>query len=122
MAKLCVHPSCKQVVRDGTARCDKHKKDKKRENNERRKQYGRRNSKIYDSARWRRLSDKKRQVCPFCEMCYDKGVTVVADVVDHIEEIEDGGAPFSWDNLMSLCHGCHNRKTAEDKRKRKGKP
>lgn len=122
MAVLCVAPSCKEIVRDGTSRCEKHKFAAKQDKSKLRElRGGRRNSKVYDSSRWRRISDKKRTVTPFCEMCDDIGVTVMADVCDHIVEIEDGGAQYEWSNLMSMCHTCHNLKTAAEKRKRRDK-
>ena len=34
-----------------------------------------------------------------------------ATEVDHIVEIQDGGAEFALSNLRSLCHRCHVRKT-----------
>lgn len=116
---LCVAPACKEIVRDGGSRCEKHRKKMTKERTENRKFYGgRRNSHIYDSARWRRLSIKKRTVNPFCEVCEKNGIMNSADVVDHIIEIEDGGGAFKWDNLMSMCHHHHNEKTQREKRKR----
>jgi 5-methylcytosine-specific restriction protein A len=39
--------------------------------------------------------------------------------VDHIvERSDDDSKRLNWDNLQSLCHSCHNIKTAEEKRKR----
>lgn len=122
MAVLCVAPACREIVRDGTSRCEKHKFVAKKDKNKLRElRGGRRNSKVYDSSRWRRISNKKRTVTPFCEMCEDIGIDRVADVVDHIVEIEDGGGQYEWSNLMSLCHACHNQKTADEKRKRRDK-
>jgi 5-methylcytosine-specific restriction endonuclease McrA len=31
--------------------------------------------------------------------------------VDHIKALADGGEPFDFDNLRSLCHACHSRVT-----------
>lgn len=121
-AILCVGPGCKAIVRDGTSRCEKHTSVAKKQHVELRSFSGRSNSKIYNSSRWRRLSIKKRTVTPFCEMCEVEGVTKVADVVDHIVEIhDDPKLSFVWSNLMSLCHQHHNRKTADEKYKRKPK-
>lgn len=122
MPVLCVAPACREVVRDGHSRCEKHRKATRTQKVQVRKASGgRRNSHIYDTQRWKRLSKKKRTVTPFCEMCDAEGVTTVADVVDHIQEIEDGGDPYKWDNLMSLCHHHHNGKTAKVKREREQK-
>ncbi len=116
---LCVAPACRIVVRDGTSRCEKHTKVARKVKVELRSFSGVANSKIYNSSRWRRLSKKKRTVTPFCEDCEDLGVTTLADVVDHIVEINDDKTlAYTWSNLKSLCHGCHNTKTATEKRKR----
>ncbi|BBO85906.1 hypothetical protein DSCO28_64720 [Desulfosarcina ovata subsp. sediminis] len=48
---------------------------------------------------------------PLCEMCQANGRATVATLVDHIVEIEDGGAELDMDNLMSLCTRCHASKT-----------
>jgi 5-methylcytosine-specific restriction endonuclease McrA len=36
-------------------------------------------------------------------------------VVDHIIPLKDGGEPFSFSNLQSLCHMHHGQKTEQDK-------
>ena len=127
MAKLCCYPSCSEIVRDGlSGRCIKHRKagstiqgkstsTKIYKNKESRKAANRH---IYDSARWRRVSLKKRTITPFCEHCEDEGVMAVADLVDHIIEIKDGAAPFQTSNLMSLCYQHHAKKTANEVRTR----
>jgi len=51
---------------------------------------------------------------PLCVECESEGRTVVVDVVDHIVPIKQGGSKFGLDNLQSLCHSCHNRKTYEE--------
>ena len=47
---------------------------------------------------------------PLCEECERNGRVALAQVVDHIIEIADGGDPVDPSNLQSLCHACHNRK------------
>lgn len=123
---MCSAPSCNVIVRDGNARCEKHRKQQKTEStkrrNEQRKEQSRENSFIYNTAAWSRLSKKKRTVDPFCEQCLEDGRYEQADVVDHIVELKDGGKPYEWSNFRSLCHRCHNVKTAAEKRKRKQGP
>jgi len=61
----------------------------------------------YDN-RWRVLSERKRSIDPLCENCLGKGVTEPATEVHHIIAIAT--APhlrLSMDNLMSVCHACH---------------
>jgi len=41
-------------------------------------------------------------------MCKAEGRVTVAEHVDHIKAIRDGGAPFDWANLRSLCHSHHS--------------
>jgi 5-methylcytosine-specific restriction protein A len=38
----------------------------------------------------------------------------MATEVDHIVPVARGGALLDWDNLQSMCHGCHSRKTASE--------
>ena len=35
--------------------------------------------------------------------------------VDHVQPLEAGGAPWSLDNLQSLCRRCHLRKTERER-------
>lgn len=74
---------------------------------------------FYQSNQWKILSKKHKQQRPLCIYCLDFGLTTPAQVSDHIIEIRD-----DWDkrldpeNLQSLCHSCHNTKTAKERRKR----
>ena len=116
MAIKCLHPSCKEVVRDGKNRCDKHRKTTNSSHSTIKHKVltpkrDRRNGKFYDSARWRRVSIKQRTKFPMCSSCEDKGITMEAHHADHIVEIEDGGSPYSLSNLKSLCRSCHTTKT-----------
>jgi len=74
-------------------------------------------AKFYNSTRWRKV---RQEV-----MMRDNGLCVkcgdTANVVDHIIEIKDGGCKLCYENLESLCHLCHNRKTAGVKRNREGR-
>lgn len=72
---------------------------------------------IYNTARWKRLSRKQLTLEPFCAMCLKKGRHTTARVADHIIEIrDDPKLAYSIDNLQSLCHSCHNTKTADEKK------
>ena len=39
--------------------------------------------------------------------------------VDHIEALEDGGDPWAFDNLQTLCRTCHLAKTSRENRARR---
>lgn len=69
------------------------------------------NMKFYNSKAWRTTRKIYISSNPLCENCLEQGLTVEANVVDHITEINDGGAKLSLSNLRSLCHPCHNSKT-----------
>lgn len=69
------------------------------------------NMKFYNSKAWRTTRKRYINQNPLCEKCLANGLTVAAEVVDHITEINDGGEKLSFDNLQSLCHSCHNAKT-----------
>jgi len=49
-------------------------------------------------------------ICIFCEL---DNIITPADVVDHINPIKSKDDPLAldWDNLQSLCHSCHYKKT-----------
>lgn len=74
---------------------------------------------FYHSKEWQRI----RQVALtrdhyLCQHCLRENRITPADVVDHIVPVRvDWSKRLSLDNLQSLCHACHNKKTAEDKRK-----
>ena len=70
---------------------------------------------FYDSTAWRKLRAMYRRAHPLCEQCLREGRTTPANVVDHIVEIEDGGALLDPENLQALCYACHNRKTARER-------
>ncbi|MEU0871638.1 HNH endonuclease [Nocardia brasiliensis] len=61
--------------------------------------------------RWRTLRDTKLHTDPLCEA---RGCTALADEVDHIEPVGAGGDRYDWENLQSLCHPCHQAKTARE--------
>lgn len=65
---------------------------------------------FYSSTRWRKLREWYRGRHPLCEECELYGLTVPADLVDHVVPIEEGGDPMAVSNLRSLCHSCHNKK------------
>jgi 5-methylcytosine-specific restriction protein A len=70
---------------------------------------------VYRKKRWRQLRAFWIQGSPLCVECEQKGRTVVADVVDHIRPVKQwAGGMYDMNNLQSLCHSCHNRKTYEE--------
>jgi 5-methylcytosine-specific restriction protein A len=73
---------------------------------------------FYATKAWRKCRDAFIKANPLCSHCESRGRIKPADVVDHVKERRDGGADYEWSNLQSLCHPCHNHKSAEERRKR----
>lgn len=58
---------------------------------------------------WRKLSEYKRALDPLCEHCMSRGKTEPATEVHHIIPIaRSPGLRLVLDNLMSVCHACHD--------------
>ena len=70
---------------------------------------------FYDSRAWRRLRAWYIKQNPICVNCKGDGIAKVADVVDHITPIKDGGEPLDPVNLQSLCNMHHNQKSATER-------
>ncbi len=68
---------------------------------------------FYNTTAWRKLRRAYAKANPVCETCRKNGRATAVAVVDHIEEIKNGGDGLAWDNLQSLCHLHHNQKTAQ---------
>ncbi|WP_141131190.1 hypothetical protein [Vibrio parahaemolyticus] len=102
IAKLCSHPACREIVRDGSHRCIKHrKKVRTKEVIER--------SGFYSTTRWRNFSLIQRQARPICEMCKKE----LASDADHwLERSVDADELYWFDerNIVCLCKSCHYRK------------
>jgi len=124
MSKIqCTSPRCRVIINKQVegVRCEKHKH--KKDAPPRKKlahQLNIRGQLIYSTKRWKVLSAKKFAVQPFCEDCLDNDIDKAADVIDHVIEIQDDKSKsYSFSNLRSLCHQCHNAKTAKVERGRK---
>lgn len=74
----------------------------------------RKNQGFYNSRQWRNVRDHYWLNNPVCEVCKKNGRATVADVIDHIIPISEGGDLFGENNLQSLCHLHHNQKTVEE--------
>ena len=70
---------------------------------------------FYSSKDWKATRKAYFVRNPLCEHCDLNGVLKSGDVVDHIVERRDGGSDHDFSNLQTLCHACHNRKSAEER-------
>ena len=68
-----------------------------------------------DGAAWRKLRASVLSERPLCEMCERMALLVPATDVDHKDNDPSNN---DRDNLASLCHECHSRKTQADMGKR----
>lgn len=115
-AQACAQPGCPALVR-GRTRCEKHTKQREQP---RTQEYdtkrGSASQRGY-GVRWRRLRIMFLHAHPLCaDPFHDHGDRPVpATDVDHIVSKRAGGRDV-WDNLQSLCHSCHSRKTAQEGR------
>jgi 5-methylcytosine-specific restriction protein A len=121
--RLCTHSGCKAIVdvpvgyRD-SPRCERHRRavtHSKRVYDHHHED----GKNIYKSQRWVRLRAELIRQQPTCQHCLQYGIVTPGKIVDHIVEIEDGGAVWDIDNLQHLCHTCHNIKTGREAVKRK---
>jgi 5-methylcytosine-specific restriction protein A len=121
MLRPCHKQGCPNLTREKY--CEKHKHLEEQDRQERQRYY---NEKIrstevqgfYESPAWRKLRRQKLGQMPLCEICYANKRITPAVIVDHKIEIKDGGAALDMKNLQSVCHACHNKKTAAERLKR----
>ena len=105
----CTFKGCSNLVEAGNGGlCPEHTKKRHKWDNRNRNDAD--VVKIYSTAAWRKVRRLALQRdSGWCVMCGERP----ADVVDHIRELKDGGAPYALDNLQSLCNSCHAKKTNE---------
>ncbi len=107
----CCHPGCGVLVRDGNARCIKHRQQVQREIDARR---GTAHERGYTS-KWRVARETFLRAHPLCAECARQGKLIAASVIDHIVPHKGDKARF-WDstNWQPLCKSCHDSKTARE--------
>jgi 5-methylcytosine-specific restriction protein A len=84
-------------------------KAKKRNEQERTKREGTTTQRGYDY-QWSRVSQLIRRSEPICRRCKN----ALAQMVDHIKPLKEGGDRLDLANLQPLCNKCHSSKTRED--------
>ncbi|EOI42832.1 hypothetical protein UIS_00691 [Enterococcus faecium EnGen0313] len=121
--RLCNKAGCRTLVDYNESYCDKHRPTKVSTTTyQQRKEQGGKYFWFYKSKPWKHASYQYRLNNPCCEKCLKAGIVRKADVVDHIIEIRDDYSKrLDEENLQSLCHACHNQKTAVERQKRKSK-
>lgn len=103
--KPCRCPGCGALTRDGWCPAHKPKHASRRESAAWHNWYG-----LPVWTRQLRPAQLLRE--PFCRECARLGLRVRATDVDHIRDHKGDWALFvDENNLESLCHSCHSRKT-----------
>jgi 5-methylcytosine-specific restriction protein A len=103
----CSYPGCTALT--GAARCDRHRKQDRKEHEKRR---GHAAARGYGH-NWRIASKAFLAHNPLCIECLKQRRLVAATVIDHIIPHKGNSALFwNQDNWQALCKRCHSRKTA----------
>jgi 5-methylcytosine-specific restriction enzyme A len=122
--KPCNKIGCTNLTRDRYCEQHKHLAERRERSRKNDKEYDKhkRNQQakvFYHSREWERLRQAALARDHYlCQHCLRDNRITRAVIVDHIVPISvDWSKRLSLDNTQSLCHPCHNRKTAEDKRR-----
>ena len=109
----CLEPNCPTLC-SGTPRCPEH--TQRRSSRRPSTEHEAKAKAFYNSMTWRKLSEYHRTRHPLCVACESIGRTTVGDVSDHRVELKDDWSlRVEPSNLQTLCHPCHNKKTAQAK-------
>lgn len=120
--RRCNHAGCREYVPFNETYCKKHVPKRKIYHSdtyaERIKRDGK-YIKFYKSKQWENTSRIYRLNHPLCEDCLEEEIIKKVDVVDHKIEIKDDWSKrLDRNNLRSLCHFHHNRKTRREQIRR----
>lgn len=120
--RICKYPGCNKVIPyGGSAYCEAHREARLNNKAKIAKSYDvvrPERHKFYHTARWQRARNLFISRNPLCCMCLAEGRITQATLVDHIIEIQDGGALTNPSNLQSLCAYHHALKTKAEREKR----
>lgn len=107
--KMCNMPACNALISMERTYCKEHgtkqtvysKYNRDKES-----------AKFYNSTSWRK---KRKEIMQnyngLCQICAGKDIVREANVVDHIKELKEyPDLALDNDNLVPLCHTCHNAK------------
>lgn len=120
----CHHAGCSTLIDYDETYCSKHKRDKSRRVSVKELKNTEPFYDLYHSRRWRETSQLYRKSNPLCEQCLrekdcnETNTVRIGTSVDHIVALKDGGDPWNWNNLQTLCALHHNRKTKLENERR----
>lgn len=112
----CRHPGCCVLVSGGY--CVAHEPPKEDRRSEASKAW----RWMYSTSTWKQLRGRQLLEEPFCRECARRGQRSKATDVDHIQDHKGSWNLFTDpENLESLCHSCHSRKTMREQQEFKAK-
>lgn len=116
MKKICNKFGCNNLINLKDKYCDTHKLEFKKQVKRWRKDYDDRRKddkykKFYKSTEWKRLRDYVLKRDNYiCQECIKEDKITTCNTVHHIVEVrEDFSKALNEDNLVTLCHECHNK-------------
>lgn len=118
--KICNKFGCNKLTKDSY--CKDHAHIHRQKELQRHKRYNAERDpvlvKFYNSKEWRMLREYVMAINYYlCIGCSKPDNPSIANVVDHIVPVlVDWSLRLDLNNCQPLCHDCHNKKTAEDKR------
>jgi 5-methylcytosine-specific restriction enzyme A len=116
MRGLCLEPGCPNPP-TSRGRCDKHRRALERERSRVRREKTRERNRMYARRRWAMVRRHKLFNDPMCELDHP-GCLGIASEVHHKVAMEDGGAAYDTENLVSACKPCHSRETRREQLER----
>ena len=114
--RLCAEARCPNQA-TGRGRCDYHRKQQERERSRARREDARERNRFYARKRWASARRHKLFLDPLCEL-RGPGCLGVANEVHHRTALQDGGAEYALDNLVSCCKPCHSAATLRERQTR----
>jgi 5-methylcytosine-specific restriction protein A len=104
--RICLEPGCPDVATK-RGRCDRHRRDLERERSRRRRET---TGGIFKTKLWLRRREQVLFEQPLCPGINGNPCDRIAEEVDHITPLSQGGAPYRRDNLRGLCSPCHQER------------
>jgi 5-methylcytosine-specific restriction protein A len=118
--RLCLEPRCPNPA-TAKGRCDEHRKTLERDRSRSRRADARERNRFYARKHWRMVRKAKLFANPLCELEHP-GCLGIASEVHHRQAMEDGGAAYTPENLVSACKPCHSRETMREAQARGAAP
>lgn len=106
----CSHRGCPELVRETNGGyCPRHQRQRWRSEKRDALERTPDEQAFYKSRAWRKARLGQLTSEPLCRNCGR-----LAQMVDHVVPLRNGGPHFDPSNLQSLCHSCHNVKRGRE--------